>query len=142
MKRKILLLWKSLFVLSSSECESLGLKFQGNIHGDLINFLGCRSVWVDEFENEYRCSQNVMNGQEWLGVREHSRDKCDYCRISGETIVASIDGGDIGVICKECSERFLYCFSCGSKQSFQYEMSYFKGVLMCNKCSVHLDLNK
>ena len=45
----------------AQDAEKLKLKFVQNIYGDSINALDCRSIWIDEYGNEYRCQQLFDN---------------------------------------------------------------------------------
>jgi hypothetical protein len=38
----------------------MGLTHNSNIHGDLINILNCRSIWVDKYDNTYYCLGLLM----------------------------------------------------------------------------------
>lgn len=44
-------------VISIQQAVKWGLSFSHNIHGDLINYLNCRSVWVDDKKRNYRVKQ-------------------------------------------------------------------------------------
>lgn len=139
MKRKLILFWSSFFTLSSKQCQKLGLSFQCNVHGDLINLLGCRSVWTDEHGNEYRCSELIPEfDYVWPGVLSKSNSRCDFCRLTKETVMAISRSGVVhGHICKACAENYLYCFSCGSKCKTEYELSHVSGEFVCNNCTNH-----
>jgi len=46
-------------VLDKQEAEKLNLVFLKNIHGDQINHLNCRSIWLDANMNEYRVKNYI-----------------------------------------------------------------------------------
>ena len=41
-------------VISKDEAEKRGLSFVGNVYGDEINYLNCRSIWRDSKMRRYR----------------------------------------------------------------------------------------
>jgi hypothetical protein len=58
MTKDIVLWYKRVFkVIHIEECIALELKFVGNIYGDEINALNCRSIWVDNRGRRYRCHE-------------------------------------------------------------------------------------
>jgi len=44
-----------------AKAEEMGLRWVVNIHGDNINRLNCRSLWVDEYDHVYACSELHVN---------------------------------------------------------------------------------
>ena len=52
--KRFLAKWK---VIDRNQAIQLNLKFHRNTHGDEINFLDCRSIWIDEDMNRYRVRQ-------------------------------------------------------------------------------------
>ncbi len=55
-KASKLYLWfiRNFKVITNHEAKELGLKHIANIYGDRINDLGCRSIWTDNKNREYR----------------------------------------------------------------------------------------
>lgn len=45
--------------ISKQEALKLGLKFDQNIYGDMINNWNCRSIWRDKERNIYRVSELI-----------------------------------------------------------------------------------
>ncbi len=41
-------------VITIEKAKELNLQHHENIYGDLINMLGCRSIWKDSGRNGYR----------------------------------------------------------------------------------------
>lgn len=46
-------------VITIAEAQELGLGFHHNVHGDMINLIGCRSLWIDEKGRPYRIGELV-----------------------------------------------------------------------------------
>ena len=44
-------------ILDIRDAEKKGLRFYGNVYGDEINRLNCRSVWLDSKGRRYRVKQ-------------------------------------------------------------------------------------
>jgi hypothetical protein len=44
-------------VISKEDAEKRGLNFVGNIYGDEINHLNCRSIWRDSKMRRYRVTE-------------------------------------------------------------------------------------
>ena len=44
-------------VISKIEAEKRGLDFVGNVYGDEINRLNCRSIWRDSRMRRYRVTE-------------------------------------------------------------------------------------
>jgi hypothetical protein len=44
-------------VKTVKQAEEMGLRWEVNIYGDRINAVDCRSIWVDEYNNPYRCEE-------------------------------------------------------------------------------------
>jgi hypothetical protein len=58
MIKKLTYRWRSMRkVKTAKKAEDMGLTWVVNIYGDRINHLDCRSIWVDEYDNAYRCDQ-------------------------------------------------------------------------------------
>lgn len=45
---------RTFLVISKEKAKAKGLTFVGNIYGDEINYIGCRSVWRDKKGRRYR----------------------------------------------------------------------------------------
>ena len=41
-------------VISNQKAKELGLKHWCNIYGDEINYINCRSIWIDDKNRQYR----------------------------------------------------------------------------------------
>ena len=62
---KIKTWWLSNYrVISLEKAKELKLEFVTNIHGDRINVLNCRSLWVDHHKNPYRCNELFIEEEE------------------------------------------------------------------------------
>lgn len=46
-------------VISRLQALELGLVFSNNVHGDVINHLNCRSIWVDSKRRAYRVRELI-----------------------------------------------------------------------------------
>ena len=46
------------------QAQQMGLIHYTNVHGDGINLMNCRSIWVDEFDNPYRCGELLVDGKD------------------------------------------------------------------------------
>ena len=44
-------------VATVERAQKMGLTWIVNIYGDRINELDCRSLWVDKYNNPYRCDE-------------------------------------------------------------------------------------
>jgi len=44
-------------VIDIAEAQERGLSFVGNVHGDEINYLNCRSIWRDRYGKGWRVKQ-------------------------------------------------------------------------------------
>lgn len=42
----------------------MGLTHKTNIHGDFINYLDYRSLWVDKYGNIYKCNHLLEGGKD------------------------------------------------------------------------------
>lgn len=52
---RIKMWWISTFlVIDIEKAKKLNLRFYGNIYGDEINRLNCRSIWLDDTGRRYR----------------------------------------------------------------------------------------
>jgi len=56
---KVKMFFNRFRVLDKGEAEKLNLVFLKNIHGDQINHLNCRSIWLDANMNEYRVKNYI-----------------------------------------------------------------------------------
>ncbi len=54
-------------VKTVKQADAMGLIHRTNIHGDPINNLNCRSLWVDEFGFTYRCAELLTGGRDPIG---------------------------------------------------------------------------
>lgn len=65
MIKKIIYWFRSLKKIPTIEkAKEMKLTHYTNVHGDGINRMNCRSLWTDEFGNEYRCSQLFEGGKD------------------------------------------------------------------------------
>ncbi len=51
-------------VITLEKAKELELEFVTNIYGDRINVLNCRSLWVDQYNNPYRCNELFAEEEE------------------------------------------------------------------------------
>jgi hypothetical protein len=51
-------------VITRLKALELGLEFIYNIHGDLINHLNCRSIWVDSKGRTYRVRELIKQQEQ------------------------------------------------------------------------------
>ena len=42
-------------IITMKKAKDMKLEFVTNVYGDQIKFLNCRSIWVDNKGNPYRC---------------------------------------------------------------------------------------
>jgi hypothetical protein len=65
MLSKIKAWWVSNYcIISLDDAKEMNLEFVTNIYGDRINVLNCRSIWVDNKQNPYRCGELYMEDEE------------------------------------------------------------------------------
>ncbi len=65
MMSKIKRWWVSNYqVITLEKAKELELEFVTNIYGDRINVLNCRSLWVDRYNNPYRCNELFVEDEE------------------------------------------------------------------------------
>jgi len=48
-------------ILSKNEAEKLGLKYFRGVYGDEINFINCRSLWIDNKKRFYKVKELKKN---------------------------------------------------------------------------------
>ncbi len=51
-------------VISRLQALELGLEFSSNVHGDAINVLNCRSIWVDSKGRSYRVRELIKQQEQ------------------------------------------------------------------------------
>jgi hypothetical protein len=51
-------------VISRLQALELGLEFSNNVHGDAINVLNCRSIWVDSKGRSYRVRELIKQQEQ------------------------------------------------------------------------------
>ena len=51
-------------VISRLQALELGLAFSNNVHGDAINHLNCRSIWVDSKGRTYRVRELIKQQEQ------------------------------------------------------------------------------
>jgi len=44
-------------IITTKKAIELGLTFSHNVYGDAINYLNCRSIWIDKYNNSYRVKE-------------------------------------------------------------------------------------
>jgi len=57
--KEIIIKWycRNFNIIDVSLTEHWNLKWKRNVYGDEINYLNCRSIWVDNKGREYRVRQ-------------------------------------------------------------------------------------
>jgi len=74
--KSLKLLYYRFKVIKRSQALELGLEFSNNVHGDAINHLNCRSIWVDSKGRTYRV-------HELEKTKHHELCKCGWRKIGG-----------------------------------------------------------
>jgi len=64
MKALKLFYYRYFKVLTKVQALELGLEFSNNVHGDAINHLNCRSIWVDSKDRTYRVLELIKQQEQ------------------------------------------------------------------------------
>ena len=66
---------RTFLVISKKEAIELDLSFHHNIHGENINRLGCRSIWIDKEDRQYRVKEYIKRKEHKLIKRQKTIKK-------------------------------------------------------------------